>query len=300
MDKFYNNIYRTQVKVGIFTVTILLILIFGYLWLSGRISMRQQQDLRLSFDDVIGLEVGDKAMFRGMEVGRIKDIEAREGDILVTARIRKDIRLREGARFMITDSSLMGGTALNIGQGDGEGFLDLSKVQTGAEPFGIMSILAKATGTIDEFNRALAEIRGEEGLIGKSSDLLDDAGAAARSVDDLALSSKAEIAATLEKIERLTGQVNRMVDDNSGNLTKAMSKAPATLANLDAALDSLQTLSSRLGSTIEGVNSGKGTAGKLLTDAELYDRLLQSVENLDALVADIRANPKKYVKFSLF
>lgn len=121
MAKFYPKLYQTQLKVGLFTVIMLLIAVFGYLWLSKRISIRSQQDLQVGFTDVMGLEVGDKAMFRGMEVGRIKSIAARGDDILVTARVNRGLGLKEGAVFYISDSSLMGGTVLNIAQGEGRG-----------------------------------------------------------------------------------------------------------------------------------------------------------------------------------
>jgi len=48
------------------------------------------------------------------------------------------------------------------------------------------------------------------------------------------------------------------------------------------------------------INSSSGTAGKLVNDDELYTKAIQSIENLDALVQDIKKHPKKYVKFSLF
>jgi phospholipid/cholesterol/gamma-HCH transport system substrate-binding protein len=300
LKKFYPDLHRTQVKVGAFTVIILLILVFGYLWLSGRISTQAQQDMRLSFTDVMGLEIGDKAMFRGMEVGRIKAIEARNDDILVTARINRDIRVREGARFYIADSSLMGGTALNIAQGGGDRFLDLNKVQPGESPQGIMSVLARASDAIDEVKAFLADIRGDGGLLRRSEGLLDDAGSAVRTVDGLAGSMNSELSSTIRRIDSLTAQLNRMVELNGGKAGQLLDSAPRTIANINSTLDSLQLLSGRLNRTVEAVNKGKGTAGRLVGEDELYRRLLESVAHLDSLVKDIKAHPKKYVKFSLF
>jgi phospholipid/cholesterol/gamma-HCH transport system substrate-binding protein len=48
------------------------------------------------------------------------------------------------------------------------------------------------------------------------------------------------------------------------------------------------------------VKAGDGTMGKLVSDKELYDKLNTTVEALDALVSDIRQNPGRYVKLSLF
>jgi phospholipid/cholesterol/gamma-HCH transport system substrate-binding protein len=48
------------------------------------------------------------------------------------------------------------------------------------------------------------------------------------------------------------------------------------------------------------VNRGEGTAGKLLSDKEAYAKLNAMIDNVNALVKDIKENPKRYVKFSLF
>jgi phospholipid/cholesterol/gamma-HCH transport system substrate-binding protein len=300
LKRFYTNIHKTEVKVGIFSVLIIAVLVVGWLWLSSRISGQSQRDLRISFDEVMGLEVGDQAMFRGMEVGRIRKVEARDSDILVTARINREIKLKDGARFQIVDNSLMGGSALNIKQGTGPVYLDMARVQQGDPPVGVLMVVAKATTAIDEINAALGELRGKEGLIGRSSELLDSADSAVRSVDELAVDAKAELNTTLAQIGRLTERVRQLVNDNSSSLNSTLSKAPDAIEGINGTLDSLRVLSAKVEQTVNNLNSGKGTAGKLMQDSQLYDRLTNSVASLDSLAQDLRKNPKKYIKFSLF
>jgi phospholipid/cholesterol/gamma-HCH transport system substrate-binding protein len=67
----------------------------------------------------------------------------------------------------------------------------------------------------------------------------------------------------------------------------------ALLERADKAVGSFEEVANR-------VNRGEGTAGRLVTDSELYDQLNAMVESVDALVKDIKENPKRYVKFSLF
>ena len=43
-----------------------------------------------------------------------------------------------------------------------------------------------------------------------------------------------------------------------------------------------------------------GTAGKLLNDQEAYDKMVKMLESVDALIKDIKENPKRYVKLSIF
>jgi phospholipid/cholesterol/gamma-HCH transport system substrate-binding protein len=38
----------------------------------------------------------------------------------------------------------------------------------------------------------------------------------------------------------------------------------------------------------------------MTTNAELYNKLLSTIESLDSLLVDLKANPKRYVKLSLF
>ena len=46
--------------------------------------------------------------------------------------------------------------------------------------------------------------------------------------------------------------------------------------------------------------NGKGNLGLLINDEGLYRNLNESARKLDALIEDIKANPKKYVKISVF
>ena len=49
-------------------------------------------------------------------------------------------------------------------------------------------------------------------------------------------------------------------------------------------------------SLVRGLNAGRGTAGQLLVERELYDRLLRVTAALDSLAADVRRNPSRYTK----
>ncbi|MDD4223715.1 MAG: MlaD family protein [Candidatus Cloacimonetes bacterium] len=300
MKRFYPNLRQTQLKVGIFTVVILAVLVVGYLWLSSRISTRAQRDLLISFSEVMGLEIGDQVTFRGMEVGRVKAIAARENDILVTARIDSGIRLKEGSRFIISDSSLMGGTVLNITQGKGPGIMDTGNIMVGDTPVGVMGVVNQATRAIEEINAVFAELRAENGLIARSGAVLDNAQQAVASVDQLAGSASEDLRAALDQVERLGAEVRLVLQKGSDDLDATLSQAPDAMARVNAALDSLKTLSGRLDRTVAALNTGQSTAGRLLRDDELYRQLQSSVASLDSLVADVRANPKKYLKFSIF
>ena len=66
-----------------------------------------------------------------------------------------------------------------------------------------------------------------------------------------------------------------------------------TLQQVNSAVASLQT-------AVDQLNSKEGTVGKLLNSDELHRSLQNSVDDLDALIKDIKAHPRDYVQFSVF
>jgi phospholipid/cholesterol/gamma-HCH transport system substrate-binding protein len=48
------------------------------------------------------------------------------------------------------------------------------------------------------------------------------------------------------------------------------------------------------------VEAGEGTLGKLVHDDAAHDEFLAAVKEVRGLVEEIRANPKSFIKVSLF
>ena len=300
MKKFYPKLRSIQIKTGIWTLVIALILLFSYLWLTNRLAIGSSYEISVSFSDVNGLEVGDKTVFRGMEVGRVKSIKAKGDAIIVTAGVDSGIILKEGSSFQVADSGLMGGKVLIINQGTETARLDILRLQTGSTPEGMMNMIGKASQTLAELQNVMLAIQAPGGLIEGSSTLIDNAGAAVSSADAAAQDLKKEVSAVIVRVDRLTAGLNEVLQENRGTIKSSIGETPAMIAKINGTLDSLQTLSGSLNKTAELLKDGDGTAAKLLNNAELYTKLNSSIENLDILLKDIKTHPKKYVKFSLF
>jgi phospholipid/cholesterol/gamma-HCH transport system substrate-binding protein len=58
------------------------------------------------------------------------------------------------------------------------------------------------------------------------------------------------------------------------------------VAGMAAAADSL----------LRALSSGKGLAGQLLTDQTLYDRVNKLTSDLEAILADVRKDPRRFTK----
>ena len=90
------------------------------------------------------------------------------------------------------------------------------------------------------------------------------------------------------KISSPEGTIGLLINDR-----KLYDKSTELLTRADNSLKSLEEVTAR-------INRGEGTAGKLVSDKELYDKMNRMVNSVDELVNDIKKNPGRYVKFSLF
>jgi phospholipid/cholesterol/gamma-HCH transport system substrate-binding protein len=299
LAKFYQHLRSTRIKTGIWTVVILVILIFGYLWLSNRLTVKKQQELRVLFTEVMGLETGDKIMYRGMEAGRVKSVKLHNGGILVSGKISSDITIPQGSRFIIEDS-LMGSKSLNILPSSAAENLNLSEIQQGDTPVGMMGMISQAAEMLQKMDAILDDLNAEGGMLDMGEKLLHNTDRAVSNASGNLSALKHEISLVIEKVDMLTAQARDMVQENRESIHSTLQMAPATLEKVNSTLDSLRSLSVNLNRSALALTDSSGTAGRLLNEDTLHRKLLESIHNLDALVEDIKKNPGKYIKFSVF
>ena len=92
---------------------------------------------------------------------------------------------------------------------------------------------------------------------------------------------------------------------NLETLTTKLNRGDGTAGKLlnDAALyNRLNAVTGRIDELLNRLNSGQGTAGQLLNNKELYENMNRTVADMRALIADIRKDPKKFlnVKVSIW
>jgi phospholipid/cholesterol/gamma-HCH transport system substrate-binding protein len=133
------------------------------------------------------------------------------------------------------------------------------------------------------------EVRGTVGRVDKLLDGLQQGeGSAGKLLKDPALYDDAR--GTIADVRKLLAQIN----DGQGDVGKLLksdelhTELKATMGRLDAILDK--------------VNSGQGTLGQLLVNPTLYQSLDGTSREINGLLKDFRANPKKFlrIKISVF
>ncbi len=117
------------------------------------------------------------------------------------------------------------------------------------------------------------------------------------------------------KLEKGSGTMNRLIEDDLlytrlvgaassvEELGKKMNNPSGTFGRLmeDPQLyDNLNGASQRISAILERIDRGEGAAGVLIRDEEAARDLKEAIGELKKLTEDIREQPRKYFKFSIF
>lgn len=100
-----------------------------------------------------------------------------------------------------------------------------------------------------------------------------------------------------------TGQVRHIVDDvatAAATLREMSEEMRAMSRQLTRSQGRLDSVLQTTDSVMMKINSGQGSVGLLVNDPTLYHHSDSLVVELRALVADFKANPKKYVNLRIF
>jgi phospholipid/cholesterol/gamma-HCH transport system substrate-binding protein len=83
------------------------------------------------------------------------------------------------------------------------------------------------------------------------------------------------------------------------SLVRQMRSQEGTLGRLltdDTLYTHLVSITSGTDSLVKQLTRGNGFAAKLVNDQQLYEQLTKTITDLNAILADVRQNPRKYTK----
>ncbi len=98
----------TETLVGIFVLVGFVIFVLLFIWLSGRIGLRNTYDVTVHFNDVTGLRMGDPVMVFGIEKGKVKALHIDRQGVVTILAIDRKITLPEDSKIVIQSVSYLG------------------------------------------------------------------------------------------------------------------------------------------------------------------------------------------------
>jgi phospholipid/cholesterol/gamma-HCH transport system substrate-binding protein len=164
----------------------------------------------------------------------------------------------------------------------------------------------KVVGIVDETHRVIAALDSQEGTLGKlmhDDSLYTDLRGTLGRVNDLAdnIQKGDGTIGKLMKDPALYDDTRATIGDLRGILAglKQGRGTAGKLLSSDELHNQLQATMGRLDTLLDKINNGQGTIGQLLVNPSLYQNLDSTTREVNGLMKDFRANPKKFLRIKL-
>jgi phospholipid/cholesterol/gamma-HCH transport system substrate-binding protein len=169
---------------------------------------------------------------------------------------------------------------------------------------GLSEVMGSAGNVLDEVEittRNLREISDALIADGKLREGVDDFAATSKSLRGMTEDNRVRLDRAIEKFDRAATQLDRLLTDHYAELDSSLAALGRAGGKVDVTVDNLAVVSQDLKEITAKLRTAEGSsAGRLINDDTLIRRLEASSAELDSLLEDIRKNPGRYVKFSLF
>jgi len=296
--KYYKNREEFEIKVGIISIIAFLILFIGYGWLRDLINVKDYSRIKVLFYDVNGLEPGDPVSVYGLVMGKVEKLEITEKGVIAYLKVVLEFPLKEQTKLVIEETDMMGHKQVSIFPGEGEKKINLEEVMIGVAADGISDLVEKISGIASEVEILIDSINSRD-VIGKTDLLMDSLTVFIGNAEDLVEDTNENLSKTIKQFSELTTELKLLVKENKGQVNTTIINLNKVLENLDREINQFAKTNKNMAIISDKVLDNNSIS-KLLTEKELYDKLVLSVENLNSLIEDIKKNPKKYFTIEIF
>jgi phospholipid/cholesterol/gamma-HCH transport system substrate-binding protein len=280
------NSRATEIKVG---ATVLLgVLLFVWIlgWTKNFSISSSDSELKVMFNNVSGLEIGNDVTVNGVKKGKVTDFYVFKTYVIVTIKVSNDIQLKKDASFSLELTDLMGGRKIEINPGYSEEPLDLEATHRGVYRTDLAGVVALFSELQDKLDVILKEVT--DALAGFNSFVGDE-------------KFVADVKASLSNFNMLSNDLAQILDENRENLreisanTREITEETKLLISsnkesLQKTINQMNVLVHRSDSLISLLNAmavetkeGNNNLGKILYDDTLYYNLTESMARLKEL-----------------
>ena len=313
--------YKREISIGLVFIVALALFIWGFSFLKGFNLFKEQRIVYAIYEQVSGLDRANPVSINGLKVGQVSDIYFEpgfSGNIIVEITVETQIPIPRNSVALIYSSDLMGSKAIDLRLGDDSLFIrngdtlytrveaslkeavnqQIAPLKLKAEEL-ILSIDSVVTVIKAIFNEKAKENLSNS--IASIEQTFANLESASYNLDTLVAAQKTKLSQIMSNLESITTTISKNEENidnilaNFSTLSDSLAKAeiPRTFAKIDRVMGDVALI-------VEKINKGEGSLGMLINDEELYKDLQESAEQLHLLMEDIRINPKRYVRFSLF
>jgi len=292
-----------EIRVGAVVVVAAVIAVIGTMWFQKFQLAEKRYSFYARFDEVGGLVSGDPIYVNGVERGRVNVIDLRPDRVVVELAVREGVPIPDDSRVALKSIGIMGERLVAITQGESGTMIAPGDTLPGEFLMGLSEVMGSAGAILDEVEvttKHLREIAEALNAEGKLREGVDDFAATSKNLRGMTEGNRERLDRAIEKFDHSATQLDQLLSTHYASLDSSLAALGRAGGKVDVTVDNLAVVADDLREITAKLRAGEGSAGRLIQDDTLVRRLESTAAELDSLLEDIRQNPGRYVKFSLF
>jgi phospholipid/cholesterol/gamma-HCH transport system substrate-binding protein len=294
---------KTEIQVGLTVLFALAMMIWGISWLKDYRFVSRTRVWHVRFPQTGGLGESDEVHVNGMRKGAVKRMELLGDEVAVDLALDSEIELTEDSRIAIRAVGLMGERIIAVDLRTTGRPYALADTIPGVYEKGLAEVMAEVGNTTESISRIADQLRAVADAMEKGGDFAGTLRNFRLTSEELRLAvhqNRVGLERTLADFSATAQTARRLTTDRELQLRQALDHFAQSAENMNRLAIRLDSLRASLQTVATRVERGQGTLGKLINDDRLYADLNASIQSVRALVEDIKANPKKYLKVEIF
>ncbi len=328
-----------EAKIGLLATIVIVAVFFGYKYLKNESVFENTLTLYADYDDAQQITLSSPIYFRGVQIGTLKEINftgENKQKAVMAMRIKQNPGIPKNAKAVLFVNGALGGKALEITfdkpcQG-GNCAVTGDHLQTSS-----LNLFQSFVGEPEAIAPYMKQVSiGVNGMVNDLSDNLkkpdNEVGKSLRDLQATLVSLKQTTAAMNTLMATSAGALNstfknmdvitRNLVDNNSQISSMLSNAntltqkanTVDFSKINTATDGLnknltalsetiaeaQNTLKGLSGTLDRVKNGEGTVGKFVANDSVYYNLNLTLLLTQALMQDLRLNPKRYINLNPF
>ncbi|MBU1821271.1 MAG: MCE family protein, partial [Bacteroidetes bacterium] len=298
-----------ELKVGVLSVVTIAILYLGFNFLKGSDLFSRTYTYYVVYDNIDGLTTSNPILLNGLSVGRVQSIriqQEKNNQLLVSLDIQKGLVLRAGTRAVLADGGLLGGKVIRLEISPTGNQLAEGDTLIGTKEAGISALLqekalpvmTQADSLVRNLNAVTQGFRETGAILNQVLRNYDQTGLVLKGTLEQNQKNLATLTANLSQLSTSLVETEKQLSpllNKTGTFIDSLNalQLSQTVANANQMIDQVEQL-------VASIESGQGTASKLINDDAMYKNLNYTLISLNQLLANFRENPKRYVNVSIF
>lgn len=294
---------RVEIQVGLTVLAAFVILLWGVTWLKEFTLHRSVRVWTVTFPQTGGLGQSDEVQVNGIRKGSVQALDLVGDHVVVQLALASDVALTTDSRVAIRNVGLMGEKVIAVDLRATGAPLAPGDTIRGEYEQGIPEVMAAmggVVGTADQLTRQLNAIADAMNRSGDLAGTMKNIRATSEDLRHAVGENRAALRATVENFQAASRTAKALTTDREAELRRSLEQFSSAAGRLDQLAGRLDSLRTSLQGVSGKIDRGEGTLGKLVNDDSLYTEARSSIASLKALIDDIKANPKKYLKVEIF